>query len=95
MVPKGEFVSILRAILESQSGKQELVGKFQKLVWSTHPRELQSREDEILRDLAYDLDFYEGDPKIRREDFSFYGDERLEAEIVAALEKLEPPKVND
>jgi len=35
------------------------------------------------------LDYYEPDPDLRREDPSFYGDERVEAEVKEALEKLD------
>jgi len=35
-----------------------------------------------------DLDYYEPDTAMRREDPTFYGDERLEREIQEALNKL-------
>ena len=43
---------------------------------------------ETLSDLAVDLDYYEPDPIDRREDASYYGDQRVEVEITEALEKL-------
>jgi len=43
---------------------------------------------DIFDEIAYDLDYYEPDERLRREDLSFYGDDRLEIEIKSALEKL-------
>lgn len=43
---------------------------------------------DILNDLAYDLTFYEPDPVKRAEDEVFYGDCRLEKEILGAIEKI-------
>jgi hypothetical protein len=47
------------------------------------------KEEEILGDLAYDLDFYEPDAVKRSEDESFYGDERLEEILSEALKRLD------
>jgi hypothetical protein len=45
-------------------------------------------ENEMLSALAYDLDFYEPDEALRKQEPSYYGDERLEAEIKSVLRKL-------
>jgi hypothetical protein len=50
--------------------------------------------DGVLRDLAYDLAYYEADPVLRREDSSFYGDDRARTEIREALQKLAQSGVN-
>lgn len=83
------MIDTLKQIIESKAvERKKLIEEFQKQVWN---REIQinNPDSEILSELAYDLDFYEPDENLRREDFSYYGDERLKAEITATLEKLE------
>lgn len=48
--------------------------------------------NEVLRGLAYDLDFYEANEVLRKEDPSYYDDERLEEEIKLAIQKLKELK---
>ena len=43
---------------------------------------------DILTDLAYDLDYYEPDPRARQESPSFYGPRRAAELIEAALSEL-------
>lgn len=62
--------------------RKRLISEFQKLVWG------DPNSNEILSELAYDLDFYEPDEALRREDSSYYGDERLEEEIKSTLQRL-------
>ena len=52
------------------------------------PADFSEADWEILADLAYDLDFYVSDPSRRREDASYYGEERLIREIRESLTKL-------
>lgn len=78
---------MLSTALSEPAQRQRIINEFQHIIW--HSDDLpNSWEVEILRDLAFDLDFYEPDAKRRAEDVSFYGDERLEDEINAALKKL-------
>ena len=49
---------------------------------------LPTRVQEIIADLAYDLDYFEPNPVWRREDPSFYGPERAVEEIESALSQL-------
>ena len=44
--------------------------------------------NEVLSELAYDMDFYEPDDRLRKESANFYGEDQLEKEIMMALEKL-------
>jgi hypothetical protein len=46
------------------------------------------RQWDILNELAHDLEFYVPDPSDRREDPSYFGEERLEREVLEALTKL-------
>ena len=84
-------IKILQDILSSESSERAaLVSKFQYLVWrGRDEREGANVEiDEILSDLAYDLDFYEPNEEWRKEDTSYYGDDRLEEEVKIVIQKL-------
>lgn len=75
-------MELLEKILTDKSNRKQLVSEFQELIWN------DENASEILSELAYDLDFYEPDENLRRQDQSYYGDERLEEEIKSALQKL-------
>lgn len=76
-------------ILTDKSGRTRWLREFEALVWNTEEDIGNAQQDEVLRDLAVDLAYYEPDPQIRKEDPSFFGDDRLEAEITSALRKLD------
>lgn len=75
-------MQILVQILQDKKNRDNLIKKFQEEVWNN------DNANEILSELAYDLDFYEPNEDWRKENSSYYGDERLEQEIKLALEKL-------
>lgn len=81
-------MEILISILNDKGNRENWVRQFQEYIWNKNPRFNNVEEEDILSDLAYDLDFYQPDMKVRKEDPSYYGDDRLEAEIKTALEKL-------
>ena len=74
-------MEILYKILDEKTSRKELISEFQEKVWSSES------EDELLSQLAYDLDFYEPVDRLRSEDSSFYGDEELESLLKAVLKK--------
>jgi hypothetical protein len=83
---------LIRA-LHGGDDREALVREFQRQVWDS-----EGPEDavwEVLGDLAYDLEFWVPNPEWRKEDLSYYGDERLEAEIRSALDKLDNLGVGD
>lgn len=83
------IIDKLIQIVESKGlERKRLIKEFQEIVWNDDSNSDNPAFD-ILCELAYDLDFYEPDEKIRKEDSSYYGDERLQQEIVFALNKLE------
>jgi hypothetical protein len=86
-------MKILYDILNNRQGRSALIRKFQEHIWNGNPEFKNLKEENILRDLAYDLDFYQSDEKLRSEDASFYGDEKLEQEIKSAITKLEENKI--
>jgi hypothetical protein len=75
-------MKILERILKEKQNRGDLIKEFQELVWK------DENANEILSELAFDLDFYEPDESWRSEDPSYYGDERLEEEIIKVLDKL-------
>lgn len=80
-------MEILVRILADKLHRVQLIKQFQEQIWNGHDRK-NERETAILSELAYDLDLYEPDETLRNEDSSYYGDERLEEEIKAALLRL-------
>lgn len=83
-----EIKDLLNQILISNTAKKtEYIKIVQKIIWndeSMHNQEL----NEMLSELAYDLDFYEPNKEWREEGPNYYGDERLEEIIKLALQKL-------
>lgn len=62
--------------------EQILIDEFQQQIWD------DQNANEILSELAYDLDFYEPNEKLRRESESYYGDDKLEELLNSAIQKL-------
>lgn len=84
-----ELIRLLVEALLDRQRRVHAVRQFQERVW--HPGTQEEREGdawEVLRELAYDLDFYEPNPLMRRESASFFGDAQAEQEIREALDKL-------
>jgi hypothetical protein len=76
-------MKILEKILNDKINRKELIKEFQSQIWNN------AEAPEVLKDLAYDLDFYEPNEVLRMEDPSYYGDERLEKEVLTAIQKLD------
>jgi hypothetical protein len=81
-----ELETILRNALIPSPARKDIVTRFIRTIGSCAD---EGAEWEILRDLAWDLSYYEPDPRARAEDPSYYGEERLTTEIEEALHKLE------
>ncbi len=76
-------MEILEKILVDKANRKQLICKFQEIVWN------DDNASELLLELAYDLDFYEPNEEWRKEDPSYYGEERLEQEIKIVIQKLQ------
>ena len=64
------------------------IGKVQDLIWD----EIKIDDEEFyqfLSDLAYNLNFYEEEPRDREEELGYYGDEKLNVILSAALENID------
>jgi hypothetical protein len=66
-----ELVTLLREIVNDPHSLPESIALFQRLIWK-EPLTGSSAVQEIMRELAYDLEFYEPDPRSRAEDPSFF-----------------------
>lgn len=86
-----EVLKFMREIVRDRRALPEAIGSLQQLVWK-EPLTGSSAVQEILRELAYDLEYYEPDPRARAEDSSFYDDERAIAEIEEAITRIERAK---
>ena len=75
-------MKILEKILTNKLNRKRLISEFQESIWN------EKNANEILIELAHDLDFYEPNEEWRKQEPSYYGDERLEQEIKLALQKL-------
>ena len=61
---------------------------FQDEVWNDES--IQNKTlNEILSELAYDLDFYEPNEEWRKVSPSYYGDDSLDEVVKAAIQKLQ------
>ncbi|HEY2583118.1 MAG TPA: hypothetical protein VGI43_15005 [Mucilaginibacter sp.] len=84
-----EIIEILNKILkENEPFRTELIDDFQNDFFND-----ESVRDEALEmivgDIAYDLDFYEPNEEWRKQDSSFYGNEKLEEIIKQGIIKIE------
>lgn len=86
MVALSTLRDLLEKALADRAGRREHLRRFEGLVWETEEFIGGDADtDEFLRDLAYELGYYEPDPVARAEYRSFYGDDRLEQLIRTAL----------
>lgn len=84
-----ELIQLLQTVLVAEHRiKQELIKEFQDEVWNDESIQDETL-NEILSQLAYDLDFYEPNEEWRKESLSYYGDDRLEEVVKSAIQKLQ------
>ncbi len=78
---------LVSALLEPMSRKAA-VARFQAMIWAGRPPEVSEAIFDVMRELAHDLDYFEQDQKVRKEDGSYFGHKHLEDEIRTSLGKL-------
>jgi hypothetical protein len=76
-------------ILLDKGNRNKLISEFQYLAWNSN------EDNDIIVTIAHDLDYYEPNEEHRKEDPSFYGDEKLEEVIMEALKDLEADEETD
>ncbi len=74
---------LLIGILKDKENRDRLVFEFQEQVLNS------KEENEILDDLAYDLEYYVQNEEHRKEVPQYFGNEKLEELILQALKDLE------
>lgn len=83
------LAALVQRILIDRQNRLAHIQRFQEVIWKSDEQLGGEVVDEVLRDLAFDLDYYEPEPTQREEDESYYGDERLEDEVSTALLQLQ------
>ncbi|MEJ7677491.1 MAG: hypothetical protein WKG06_06390 [Segetibacter sp.] len=79
---------LLGEVLSSSGeGRIKAIKEFQSIIWDDTSIHDESLND-VLTDAAYILDFYEPNNEWRKEDPSYYGEDRLEEEIKSMIQKL-------
>jgi len=90
MAATQELIELLERVVAERPLRVELVKNFQERVWDSNDLGDDPHVAGVLRDLAYDLDFFEPDEIARADDPALYGEDRLIEEIRSALQKLRP-----
>jgi hypothetical protein len=88
MMDISAFTSLLLTAVEKSGERPTAIREFQKLVRQSDEIIGTQATDEILHDLAYDLEFYEPDDAWRKQDAAFFSDGRAKELIRSALTKL-------
>ena len=84
-----ELIQTLQVILDTEhQNRAKFIKEFQDEVWNNESIQGDAL-NEILSELAYDLDFYEPNEEWRKQNSSYYGDIRLEELLKFAIQKLQ------
>lgn len=88
-----ELSTVIDAILKIRAAKTDAemasaTSEFQRLVWDSETISGDTAAVEVVRELAYDLDYFEPDLEKRTEDDRYFGSDRLTSEVEQALQKL-------
>jgi hypothetical protein len=75
-------MEILEKIVRDKLDRKRFISEFQDFIWNTE------NANENLTELAYQLDFYEPDETERRKEPSYFGDDKLAAEVALAIQQL-------
>ncbi|HMQ78920.1 MAG TPA: hypothetical protein PKE39_08380 [Ignavibacteria bacterium] len=86
-----EIKEKLHEILNEKPGeiREHLVWKFDDIIFLRDDIDVSDEIEDVLIDLAHVLEYYNSDPKLRKENRIFFGDEELELKINTALQKIE------
>ena len=83
-----QIMNLLDEARKEDSPLKVIIEEFQEKIWNCNPDPTNEKIWNILRDLAYDLDYYEPNKSFRDEDPSFYEDDRARDEISKSIEKI-------
>ena len=75
-------MEFLEKIVRDKLNRKRFISEFQESIWNAE------NANEILTELAYQLDFYEPDETERRKEPSYFGDDKLAVEVALAIQQL-------
>jgi hypothetical protein len=78
----------LNYLLEHPAELPNAVPELQQAIWEGGGDPNEESQWEVLRDLAYDLNYYQPSPRIRSKENWLFGEDRALEEIRQALGKL-------
>ena len=86
-----EIKEKLLEILNEKPGeiREHLVWKFDNIMFLRDDLDVNDDVEDVLIDLAHELEYYNSDSKMRKENQTFFGDEELELKVKSALQKIE------
>ncbi|HET8574613.1 MAG TPA: hypothetical protein VFM02_00370 [Candidatus Paceibacterota bacterium] len=90
MKSTNKLLQILKYILDENITAEEKdanIRIFQEIVWDDNDDD--SELDEIVSQLAYDLDFYESNEESRLESLSYYDDTKLREIVKNGIQEIE------
>lgn len=89
MVNISEVTDLLKETAVNPANFAANIPKFQQIIWNSEITFPNDAIENVLRNLAHDLDYYEADPKIRSEDISFFGEQKALDGIRTALAAID------
>ena len=78
---------MLETTISNPGNLENNITKFQEIIWNEE-LDCTAAQEEILGDLAYNLDFYVTNSESRKEDPSYYGEDKAIKKIKDALSKI-------
>jgi len=84
----GIICELNKILFEKEPLRSDLIKHFQDKIWSDEIIEDETLE-EILTELAYDLDFYEPNEDWRKQSPSYYDSGKLEEVIKLNIKRIE------
>ena len=85
---RSHILSLLRSTFEGGRIGSGSVHELQSVIWNNIPEESEHPADEILRDLAYDLDYYQPDTRLADGDLMLFGDDKALRLIDDAFKRI-------
>jgi uncharacterized protein YaaN involved in tellurite resistance len=83
------ILDFLKSIVESKTFEYEKIKEFQNTIFNTEKIPVREEIEELIRELTYDLDYYEPDEAARNESPSFIDEKGVLELIGEAVRKIE------
>lgn len=84
-----QFVTAVQAALADEAHRVDSIKRLRDAVHESSLEGIPPDKARVLRDLAYDLEFYEPDARLRSEAAGYYGDEAAVERLTEALRQLD------